>query len=503
MLLTKFSEDSPGQQGARFSPAALAVIVSIAVFILAAGFAGQAWAAGGTPVAYTANTYKNTVSVIDMDTNAIVTTITGIDSPTRIAVSPDSGRIYVTDSGSNEVTVIDTATNTKMAAIPVGKTPFGIALSPDGKTAYVTNNKDNTVSIVDTAAKKVTGTVNVGNGPYGIAVNPKTGAAYVINTNDNSVSVIKGGGAVATIAVGQMPMAGIAASPDGSRVYVANGNDNSVSIIDTATNAVVKTVNTGHTPIDIAISPDGASAYVANLGDQTISILRIADGTIQGSLKATYPEAIAFRPDGKVIFAVTMPKGNITVVDSATGAVKASIDVNALSLGVALVTLSAPDTTPPTTTLVLDGTTDANGAFIGEVACNLTAADDATGAGVNAIQFSLDGTNWIPYQSIFKLRNPGSTPFYYRATDKAGNTEKARVKVIAIVAAEAAVSPSPGPASPPVPANSSATSTPEATTRGPTPPQATGTAKPTSSGFEAVLAATGILGAGYFIVRRK
>src|SRR5207244_13089157 len=48
----------------------------------------------------------------------------------RIASPPDGTRAYVTNSGSNTVSVIDIATNAVVATVPVGLVPAGVAITP-------------------------------------------------------------------------------------------------------------------------------------------------------------------------------------------------------------------------------------------------------------------------------------------------------------------------------------------------------------------------------------
>jgi YVTN family beta-propeller protein len=73
---------------------------------------------------------------------------------------------------------------------------------------------------------------------------------------------------VATVAVGVQPDSA-ALSANGARLYVANFGGGSVSVIDTATNAVTKTVTVGTRPTGVV--EVGGLVYVANLGSQSVS----------------------------------------------------------------------------------------------------------------------------------------------------------------------------------------------------------------------------------------
>jgi YVTN family beta-propeller protein len=439
------------------------------------------------------------VSIIDMNSNEVIATVYGFNLPMGIAVSPDYKWLYVTNSGSNSVTIINTTTYGSMGTIPVGKMPYGIAITPDGGTLYVVNNEDNTVSVINTVDRKVNYTVNVGNAPHGVRINPVNGDVYVANTNDNTVSVIRGREIAATIPVGKGPTNGMAVTPDGSRLLIANTNGNTVSIFNTTNNMVMKTLNVGSSPSGIAISSDGWYAYIANLDSQNISILQISDNTIRVSFNAKYPSAIAVRPDGKALYVVTMPDGKVTAMDSTTGETKATIDINAVDVGAMMVESSKLiDVTPPVTILKLYGINDTNGKFISEVTCNLTAVDYPSGTEITNIQYSLDGNTWLPYTGNITLKNPRSITLYYRASDKAGNVEIIKAKRITIVEAGATPTPSIGPSLPPKPTALPPEEIPTVTKM----PVACTTPKPTG-GFEAILAAIGILSTAYIFTRTK
>jgi YVTN family beta-propeller protein len=454
------------------------------------------------PVAYTANTPSNTVSVIDMRDNTIFATVYDVNSPTSLAISPDGQWLYATNGESNNVTYVKMAGYRVMGTIPVGNAPYGIAMAPDGGTAYVTNYLDNTVSIINVTNKKVNGTINVGRGPYGIKTNPVNGEAYVVNSDDGTISVIRDKGVVATIPAGDHAAKGLAVTPDGSRLLVVNKNSNTVSVISTTTYKVINTANTGLDPSGIAISPDGWYAFITNPGSRNISDLQISDNTMRVSFSLDNASPIAFNPDGKMVYVITTPEGHIKAMDSATGEVKTTIDVRATDLEVTMVSSSMlVDTTPPETSLNLYGEVDADGAYLGEVLCNITAIDYPSGMGQKNTEYSFDGIRWVPYEDNFTLAPPGRIIVYYRSMDKAGNEEWPKSKVIYIVAKAAAPSASPTPTPTPtiLPANASIWTGPSAPAQEAS-PQASGTPKPTG-GFEFILAAIGVLGARY--LKRK
>jgi YVTN family beta-propeller protein len=80
--------------------------------------------------------------------------------------------------------------------------------------------------------------------------------------------------------------------------YVANYRSDTVSVINTATHAVVDTINVGSFPQAIAVSPDGAFTYVANVNSSNVSVIDTATRTVVGTAISveSNPVSIAFTP---------------------------------------------------------------------------------------------------------------------------------------------------------------------------------------------------------------
>jgi len=95
---------------------------------------------------------------------------------------------------------------------------------------------------------------------------------------------------------------------------------------------------------------------------------------------------------------------------------------------------SSTDTAPPVTTVSLAGTSDGGEGFRPDVTVTLSASDNAGGSGISITQYSFDGTSWFTYSRPVSIMKPGMTTHYYRSTDKAGNTELAKVKAVVISA---------------------------------------------------------------------
>src|SRR3989304_6165091 len=103
-------------------------------------------------------------------------------SEPQVAVAtPDNSKLYVTNLRRDSVSVIDVLTDRVITEIPVGRAPSAIAITPDGSKAYVANSVSVTVSVISVSMDEVITTVPVGFGPLGLAITPDGSKLYVVN----------------------------------------------------------------------------------------------------------------------------------------------------------------------------------------------------------------------------------------------------------------------------------------------------------------------------------
>ena len=98
-----------------------------------------------------------------------------------------------------------------------------------------------------------------------------------------------------------------------------------------------------------------------------------------------------------------------------------------------LITITAPDTTPPTSSIACNGSACSTGWYRGSVSVSLSATD-AGGSGVASIHYTLDGSDPTlsspTYSAPFTVS--ATTTVKYRAWDNAGNVEATHTQLIQI-----------------------------------------------------------------------
>ncbi|WP_214406662.1 protein kinase domain-containing protein [Pseudonocardia lacus] len=85
-----------------------------------------------------------------------------------------------------------------------------------------------------------------------------------------------------TIAIGESPR-NLAITADSSLLYATNRDDDSISVIDTATDAVVRTVQLlgGNGPEGIALTPDGSTSFVVDHLSSSVAVIDNERGEVE------------------------------------------------------------------------------------------------------------------------------------------------------------------------------------------------------------------------------
>lgn len=96
-------------------------------------------------------------------------------------------------------------------------------------------------------------------------------------------------------------------------------------------------------------STGGRSAYVTNLRGNSVSVVDTASGTVTATIPVgRFPEGVAESPDASRVYVVNDGDNNVSVIDTATNTVTATVPVGAVP-GPVAVSPTAPASTWATT----------------------------------------------------------------------------------------------------------------------------------------------------------
>jgi len=275
------------------------------------------------------STRPSELAIVDPGAGRVVARIpTGIESH-EVTISPDGKLAVVTNTGpysdpGHTLSVIDLKAQKEVRRVELGPlpNPHGIAWH-DGKF-YFTAEGARLIARYDPAKDAVDWVMGIGQNSIHMLVFSKDGKKiYTANRGSASVAVISpsgpgrpgggpGGPGPTIIPVKQGPE-GIDITPDGTQVWV--GCQGTISIIDTASDQVVGTIETGGGRVNrISFTPDGKLALASHMGPLIIldvasrkEIKRIDTGGGGSSILIT--------PDGSRAYIGMTEKDKVAVVD--------------------------------------------------------------------------------------------------------------------------------------------------------------------------------------------
>ena len=294
-----------------------------------------------TGTVWVANEDGASLTAIDAGQNKVVTTLTGIESPHNVQVSPDGGTLWAVSGPESLAVMVDAKTLGLHGTAPTGSMPAHVVVTPDGKTTYTTNNADNTVSAIDTATGKTVATIPVGSGPHGLRPSPDGKWVYVANITGTTLSVIDTttNKQVAEVEVGKSP-AQVAFSPDERFVYASVNGENAVAKVDVATRKLVGKVKVGVGPIQTYVSPDNRYLLVANQGTEgkpstTVSILETKTFKVLRTVQTGKgAHGIVIDPSSRHAYITNIYGNDVAVLDLLALEVVARIRVGAKPNGI-------------------------------------------------------------------------------------------------------------------------------------------------------------------------
>jgi YVTN family beta-propeller protein len=246
--------------------------------------------------------------------------------PYKDTFDPDNRDIYVANTFSNSVSVINGSTNTVFENIAVqsGQTPRDLAYDSADRKMFVADVYSNTVSVVNTTNNKVIDTIPTGSITDGVVYDSKNGNVYAINAG-SPVTVIKASNdkVIGSITVGSNSLGGVFAA--NGEVYVFNQGSGSVSVIDGATNTVLTTIHGLPSPVAGAYDSTNGKMYVANYDSGGVSIIDTTTNQLINTLPGNGGLAGAlFDPDNNLIYVANQghqgngPAGNTLLTISGT-----------------------------------------------------------------------------------------------------------------------------------------------------------------------------------------
>lgn len=236
--------------------------------------------------------------------------------------------LLVLNKADSELAIVDPGTLKVVAKVKTGPIPHEVAASADGKLALATNygphQDGTTLSVIDLDAQMEIQRVDLKDlvGPHGVqffrdefyftAEGSKKIARY-----DPTKKLVDW-----TREIGQNRTHMLVISRDGKKIYTSNVNSDTVTAVEATgganwTNTVIAV---GKGPEGIDMSPDGKEVWAANSGDGTVSVIDTGTKKVVATMdvKTKHSNRARFTPNGKLVLISDLGSGDLVVMEAGT-----------------------------------------------------------------------------------------------------------------------------------------------------------------------------------------
>ena len=131
----------------------------LAWFCTTLGLAATSWAQSR---AYATNEGAGSISVIDTQTDTVISTIDTGGKPRGLAVCKGSSSLYVSEQNSAQLWRINVDKGEIAERVQLGESPEAVYCSPDGKWLAVANEGTNSISFVEVKSMKLKYSIQIG-----------------------------------------------------------------------------------------------------------------------------------------------------------------------------------------------------------------------------------------------------------------------------------------------------------------------------------------------------
>lgn len=236
--------------------------------------------------------------------------------------------LVVLDKDDSELAIVDPGTLQVVGKVKTGPIPHEVAVSDDGKIALATNygahQDGTTLSVIDLDAQKEIHRVELKDlvGPHGVEF--FRGKFYF--TAEGSKKIARYDPATDKVdwthEIGQNRTHMLVIARDGKTIYTSNVNSDTVTAVEEGaggqwTNTVIAV---GKGPEGIDLSPDGKEVWAANSGDGTVSVIDTATKKVTATVnvETKHSNRVKFARDGKLVLISDLGSGDLVVMDAGT-----------------------------------------------------------------------------------------------------------------------------------------------------------------------------------------
>lgn len=250
------------------------------------------------------------------------------DSTPATSTSGLTGTVVVANQSSDTVTLIDLTTMEAYRHIDVVGGPHEVAVSPDGGRVIVTNYRkrgsgaQKTLSLISLPAGETIKVIDLGeySAPHDVQWVNDTQVVCTAEDNQALLQVnVESGEIERVFKTGKGGSHMLSLSQDQQRLYASNmSGGGSVSVFDFLSGDKVTDIDTGNECEGVGVTPDGKWIWAGNRAEDTVSIIDAEKLEVVKTLKSPgFPYRVEFTPNGKYALVPHATSGSLMVGDVA------------------------------------------------------------------------------------------------------------------------------------------------------------------------------------------
>ncbi|WP_367752382.1 YncE family protein [Flavobacterium sp. WC2430] len=215
------------------------------------------------------------VNVIDLKSNALITTIPDTKGVHGIAIANDLNKAFISNGKDNSVSIVNLTTFELIEKVAIsGKNPDAILYDAFSKKVFTYNGKSNNATVLDAITNKEIKSIALGGKPEFSVTNTK-GLIFVNIEDKNEIKTIDATKldvkATWSIAPGDEP-SGLAIDLESNRLFAVCGNKLMV-VVNAINGKVVKTLLIGDGCDGVTFNPKNKLIFSSN-GEGTITVVK-------------------------------------------------------------------------------------------------------------------------------------------------------------------------------------------------------------------------------------
>ena len=271
-------------------------------------------------------------------------------SNTLFAAELPKPLLLVLNKPQGKLVLVDPAAKKVIGEVATGNGPHEVTVSADGKFAFVANYGDQTpgdsISVIDLEAQKELRRVNLGalRRPHGIAES-KGKIYFTVEMNKAIARYDPAADRVDWLmGTGQDLTHMLVINKEQNKIFTANIFSDSVGVMEPmgqGGNWHYTVIPVGKRPEAIDMSPDGKEVWTAHSQDGGVSVIDTETKKVVATIPSLtkHSNRLKFTPDGKLVLISDAESSQVLVMDVKTRKLVQKIQVGEVPLGIQI----APD----------------------------------------------------------------------------------------------------------------------------------------------------------------